>query len=295
MPSDQSLVYDWLGIANTTPAKVAEQLDQSNGAGVDVIINSGGGDVFAGSEIYSTLKAYKGDVNVKIYGMAASAASVIAMAGDKVSISPTAQIMIHNVSSVNQGDYRDMDKMSGILKQSNGALASAYVAKTSKSKEEILKLMNDETWLDADTAVKEGFADEILFVDSEVPAMVDSTVPFLSSDVTNKILNLINEEKKKDKDKKSKSDDDDSKDEDKDSDKSKDDDKKSGDSDKSDDDKDKDKDKKSGSDSDDSDDDDKDKDKDKKKKPFEPKKKNLAEVKLNNRIRLMEMEGQMNE
>jgi len=194
VPNNLGMVYDYLGLDYTSPNLIADSL---TGQDIDLVINSGGGDVFAGSEIYSMLKDYSGNVNVKIYGLAASSASIIAMSGDKVSIGPTAQIMIHNVSSETGGDYHDMDKMSDVLQKANDALANAYVSKTGKSKDEILELMDKETWLNADDSVNEGFADEILFSSESSPILTNSLNPIISSETSNKILNLISQEKEK--------------------------------------------------------------------------------------------------
>ena len=126
-----------------------------------VNINSGGGSVQAGQEIYSMLHN-RTDVEIKIQSMAYSAASVIAMA-NKCEISPVAMIMIHNVSMNGAaGDYHDMQKNAEILRQMNAALASAYTAKTGKSQGEILKLMDEETWITAQQALDMGFVDGII-------------------------------------------------------------------------------------------------------------------------------------
>ena len=128
---------------------------------------SGGGSVYAGSEIYTALKNHKGQVNVSIVGLAASAASVIAMAGKTVKMSPTAQFMVHNVSSQGKGDYRDMQHMADILKTANETIASAYILKTGKSKDEILAMMDKETWLTAEKAKEYGFVDEVMFTNDD--------------------------------------------------------------------------------------------------------------------------------
>ena len=95
---DYAWIYDWLGYSYTSPSTVVNKIKEANGEDLDIKINSPGGDVFSASEIYSELRAYKGNVNIKIIGLAASAASVISMAGYS-SMSPTAQLMVHNVSS----------------------------------------------------------------------------------------------------------------------------------------------------------------------------------------------------
>lgn len=162
-------VYEWLDIEATSPRIVHNQLAAANGQPVEVDINSGGGDVFAGSEIYSALRAYSlngGHVGVNIVGLAASAASVIAMAGDVVRITPVGQIMIHNayINGAN-GDYRDMNHMSGVLKNVNQTLANAYRLKTGKTEAELLSMLDAETWLTPEAALLHGFVDEILFDD----------------------------------------------------------------------------------------------------------------------------------
>lgn len=158
--NDDKWVYDWLGMDNTSPKKVNEALQEADGEAVDVYINSGGGDVFAGSEIYSALRAYTGRVNIHIVGMAASAASVIACAGHS-DISPTAMMMIHNVSSTARGDYHVMHKESDVLKKANDAICAAYMEKCGISREEALALMDEETWFTATEAVEKGLIDEI--------------------------------------------------------------------------------------------------------------------------------------
>lgn len=163
--SNDAWVYDWLGIEATSPQKVNDALEKANGEDIEVEINSGGGSVFAGSEIYTALKSYKGNVIVKIVGLAASAASVIAMAGNKVMMSPTAQMMIHNVSSRASGDYRDMEHTAEVLKNANNTIANAYRLKTEKTQEELLELMDKETWMTANRAKELGFIDEIMFED----------------------------------------------------------------------------------------------------------------------------------
>lgn len=164
---DDAWFYNWFGDSYTSPKAVTSKLKEANGQDIEVKINSPGGDVFSASEIYTALREYKGNVVTKITGIAASAASIIAMSGSKVLISPTAQIMIHNVSSCVGGDYRDMDHMSEILKNANEAVANAYINKTGKSKEEILNLMNNETYINAEKAKELGFADEIMFEENK--------------------------------------------------------------------------------------------------------------------------------
>lgn len=161
-------IYDWLDMEATSPRAVHEQLTDANGIDLEVHINSGGGSVFAGSEIYTALKDYKGNVTVKIVGIAASAASVIAMAGNKVMMSPTSQMMIHNVSTVGRGDYRDMNHTSEVLKKSNQTLANAYSLKSGLSADVFLGLMDAETWFIPSQALAYKLIDGVLFESTEL-------------------------------------------------------------------------------------------------------------------------------
>lgn len=159
--NDDKWIYDWLGWDSTAPADIRNALlTKPEGELLTVLVNSGGGNVLAGQEIYSMLYGRK-DVEIKIQSMAGSAASVVAMA-NTCEISPVAMIMIHNVSiSGASGDYHDMQKNAEILKQMNSALAGAYVTKTGKTQEEILKMMDRETWITANQALEMGFVDSI--------------------------------------------------------------------------------------------------------------------------------------
>lgn len=188
-------IYDWLDIEATSPSKVINALPKDGD--VEVYINSGGGDVFSGSEIYTALKEHKGNVTVKIVGLAASAASVIAMGADKVLMSPTAQMMIHNVSTTVGGDYRDFERTAEILKSANQSIVNAYKQRTGKSDEELKSLMDVETWYNANSAVEQGFADEVMFDNDSFGGTLVANygANMLSDDVIAKISQLIGEEK----------------------------------------------------------------------------------------------------
>ena len=190
IPSDYQEIYDWFGIEGTSPRSVWKVIDGLNGEDVDVEINSGGGSVFAGSEIYAMLKAYTGRVTVKVVGVAASAASVIAMAGDHVMIAPTAQIMIHNVSTCACGDYRDLQHEADVLENYNKSIANAYQLKTGMDGEKLLDMMNSETWLNAQQAKELGFADEIMF-DQQNMLVASAGSAMLPVAVIDKIRNLL--------------------------------------------------------------------------------------------------------
>lgn len=154
-------IYEWFDIQHTNPAAIADALEAAGGEDIDVDINSGGGDVFAGSEIYSALRSYEGRVNIHVVGFCASAASVIAMAGHS-DIAPTAQLMVHNVSMTDSGDYHVHDKASEILQTANRAVAAAYIDKSGMTEEDALAMMDKETWLTAAEAVERGLIDEIM-------------------------------------------------------------------------------------------------------------------------------------
>lgn len=160
VPDDDAWIYDLFDVDHANPAKVADAIEKANGEDLDIYINSGGGDVFAGSEIYSAIRAYTGKVHIHVTGIAASAASVIACAGDS-DIAPTAQMMVHNVSTYADGNYRDMRHTSNVLRQADRAIAAAYVAKTGMPEKDALDLMDAESWLTAQDAVDYGLIDRI--------------------------------------------------------------------------------------------------------------------------------------
>ncbi len=178
IPTDDKWIYDWFGMDSTTPRDIEEALSKSNGLPVDVEINSGGGDIFAGSEIYTQLRGYKPGVRITVVGLAASAASVIAMAGPS-EISPTAMVMVHNVTTDTWGDYRAMDHSSDVLKRANRAMAAAYIAKSGMSEKDALAMMDKETWLTAQQAIDVKLIDRAMFSDTRLIASFGSQMlPF---------------------------------------------------------------------------------------------------------------------
>ena len=134
----------------------------SGSGDITVWINSPGGDCVAAAQIYNMLSAYKGKVTVKIDGIAASAASVIAMAGDTVLVSPVSMLMIHNPATIAFGDHAEMQKAISMLSEVKESIINAYVLKTGLSRARLSHLMDAETWMDANKAVELGFADEIM-------------------------------------------------------------------------------------------------------------------------------------
>ncbi len=149
-----------------TPQMFRDELNAGEGD-VTVWINSPGGNVFAAAEIYTMLKDYKGSITVKIDAIAASAASVVAMAGDTVQMSPVAMLMIHDPSTIAMGNTKDMEKAIEVLNEVKESIINAYAAKSGLSHARIANLMSSETWMNAKKAVELGFADEILFVKKE--------------------------------------------------------------------------------------------------------------------------------
>ncbi|MBR0131075.1 MAG: Clp protease ClpP [Firmicutes bacterium] len=145
-----------------TPAMFREDLEAEEGD-VTVWINSPGGNVFAAAEIYTMLKEYAGVVTVRIASIAASAASVIAMAGDKIQMSPTALLMIHDPSTIAMGNTKDMEKAIETLNEVKEAIVNAYTAKTGLRHNKVAELMESETWMNAKKALDLGFCDEILY------------------------------------------------------------------------------------------------------------------------------------
>ena len=160
VPDNEEWIYDLFGMQAISPSVIAEQLTSANGEDITVLINSDGGEIFAGSEIYEMFRTYQGNLTIKVVGLAASAASVVACARQS-EIAPTGMLMIHNVFGGAEGDYHTMDKTSEVLKKANKAQANAYASKTGKPMDELLRLMDEETWITADEAVELGFIDSI--------------------------------------------------------------------------------------------------------------------------------------
>ena len=162
--------WSWLfDIETTTPKGFREQLAEHKGKNITVWINSYGGDVFAASQIYTALKEHKGKVTVKVDGVAISAASVVAMAGDEIFMTPTGLVMIHNPFPGNgiRGEAKDLRHAADVLDEVKETILNAYQLKTKKSRDEISKMMDEETWMSAKKALSEGFVDGILYAGVE--------------------------------------------------------------------------------------------------------------------------------
>lgn len=157
--NDDGWIYDLLEFDHTTPRQVSEALGAANNEPIDVYINSPGGSVAAGVEIYSMLLT-RNNVSIHVCGRACSVASVIMCAG-RSDITPAGMVMIHNVSMRAEGDKTDMKHAAEILDTADRAIAAAYCKKTGRAEDEILQMMSKETWLTANEAVELGFADSI--------------------------------------------------------------------------------------------------------------------------------------
>lgn len=168
---DDAWLYELFGIAAASPNAFREELAKYNGKPLDIWINSPGGSVFAGAGIYNALKSRNGSTNVKIDALAASAASVIAMAGDTIQISPVGAMMIHNpLTDVSQAYASDLRKQADVLDEIKESIMNAYQLKTGKPRSKISSMMDDETLMSAKTAIKEGFADSMLYGDKNSSA-----------------------------------------------------------------------------------------------------------------------------
>jgi len=181
----------WYG-DEVTPKLFKEELESAQGD-ITVWINSPGGDVFAAAQIYNMLMDYQGNVTVKIDGLAASAASVIAMAGTEVQMSPVAMMMIHNPMTVAIGDSKEMQKASEMLSEVKESIMNAYEIKTGLTRTKLSHLMDAESWFNARKAVELGFADIILFSGEEekVEGEPLEAVMFSRAAVANSLLTKL--------------------------------------------------------------------------------------------------------
>jgi len=177
---------------DVTPALFKEELNSGTG-NITVWINSPGGDCVAAAQIYNMLMDYKGDVTVKIDGIAASAASVIAMAGTKVLVSPVSMLMIHNPATIAFGDTGEMQKAIEMLSEVKESIINAYEIKTGLPRAKLSRLMDAETWMDARKAVELGFADDILQRADTVTDEAEGTGSMLYSKaaVTNSLMDKL--------------------------------------------------------------------------------------------------------
>lgn len=175
---------------DVTPAAFKGELFSSTGS-VTVWINSPGGDCVAAAQIYNMLMDYPGEITVKIDGIAASAASVIAMAGTRVLMSPVSTMMIHNPLTVAMGDSEEMRRAIQMLDEVKESIINAYEIKTGLSRARLSHLMDAETWMNATKALELGFCDEIMFQRQEVDPVPEDSFLFSRRAVTNCLLDKL--------------------------------------------------------------------------------------------------------
>lgn len=159
---DDRLWYDWRGQDCISAKGVSQLLDEAGGEDITLNLNSEGGCVFAGNEIYSMLKQYTGKVVVNINGLSASIASVLMLGADVINMSPSASIMIHKASGRVSGTTDDMKKAINALSSIEKTIVSLYHKRTGLSKDRLVRMMTNETWLTAEEALELGFVDNIL-------------------------------------------------------------------------------------------------------------------------------------
>lgn len=163
IPNDYKWYYDWFGEDSTCPADVQNILNSyQEGDEIEVYINSPGGVIDVGSEIYTLLRTNADHVKIYILGEACSAASVVAMAA-YCEMAPTALLMVHCVSTIASGNYNNMEHTAEMLKTADKALCTAYTAKSGMTEEEALQMMQNETWLTAEQAKEKGLVDAVMF------------------------------------------------------------------------------------------------------------------------------------
>ena len=177
IPNDYQEMYDFYNWDGTSAKKILDELPEDN-SDIIVEVNSNGGLVTVGSEIYTALRSYKGTVTAEVTGMAASAASFCIMGANKIVMSPTAQMMIHKaLLDYVSGNSDDLDRASDALKSIDKSIINAYVGKTGLDEEEVLSLMQKETYMSAQEAIDKGFADEIMsFEDYKAVAGVSNEI-----------------------------------------------------------------------------------------------------------------------
>lgn len=193
--NDDAPIYrDWLGMEVVAPVDVEEELEEFQDETIEVNVNSFGGEVEPAAQIYTMLRNAKKKVVVNIESSAYSAGTIVAMAGDTVRISPSAQMMIHKASSGAFGNSDDLQKGLNMLNATDRTIANVYATKTGKPAEDFLVLMGKETWLSPQDAVDLGLADEIMSFNAE--PITNLAKPIVAYDKVQKIKNLVKENKK---------------------------------------------------------------------------------------------------
>lgn len=195
IPNDYKWFYDWFEEDSTCPRDVQKVIDAMvDGDELEVYINSGGGVIDVGSEIYTILR---NQPNVKIYitGEACSAASIVAMAG-YCEMSPTALMMVHCVSSGARGNHNDLQHMADVLSTADNALCTAYMAKSGMSRDDALAMMEAETWMTAEQALERGLIDKVMFdeePEEKIPLVAGNMFKLPTDEMMNRVREMIKE------------------------------------------------------------------------------------------------------
>lgn len=176
----------WLG-DDITPKQFKSELFAQQG-NVSIYLNSPGGDVFAASQIYTLLKEYPGKVTIKIQGLAASAASMIAMAADEVQMSPVAMMMIHNPATMVFGEVADLQMGIDLLMEVKESIINAYEQKTGLSRTKIAHMMDRESWFNAKKAVELGFADQVMYEPNRITNQSPGAAFLFDQQTVNRVL-----------------------------------------------------------------------------------------------------------
>ena len=193
IPNDYKWYYNWLGEDSTCPADIQKVLDAfQTGDEIEVYINSPGGVIDVGSEIYVLLRSNQDHVKIYITGEACSAASIVAMAG-YCEMAPTALMMVHCVSSMARGNHSDMEHMAEVLQTADQALCTAYTEKTGMSQQEALAMMEKETWLTAEQAKEKGLIDAVMFEDTkmDIPLVAGPLFALPSTEQMEKVKSML--------------------------------------------------------------------------------------------------------
>lgn len=200
IPNDYKFYYDYFEMDSTAPKDVQSVIDAlQEGDTVEVYINSPGGVIDVGSEIYTMLRTCK-DVQIYITGEACSAASIVAMAGH-CSMSPTALMMVHCVSTAVRGNHSIMEHTAEMLGTADRALCTAYMEKAGMSQEEALTMMEKETWLTAKDAKERGLIDEIMFEENTEPQILTAGPSFTlpSGEMMDRVRSMLKKPEEKTK------------------------------------------------------------------------------------------------
>lgn len=198
VPNSDQWIYRLFGMDATSPKDINDAIEKANGQTLDVYINSPGGDVDAGSEIYTALRGYSG-TKIHIVGACASAASVVAMAGYS-EMSPTARMMVHLTSTYGEGNHHDFDLTSEALQKADRAIASAYVAKSGMSEKDAIAMMDKTTYLTAQEAVALKLVDKVMFSDqTSVEPLAASASGMLPKAVIDKMRDMFGKDTQKNK------------------------------------------------------------------------------------------------